>query len=218
MARSVGGHLRSDLIMELEEALARVSEIRMQIARSEPFRGYRSATAAFSSLVAVAAAAVQPFVIPDPAADPVSYLLLWIGAAIVSTALTAVEMTVRCRRSASPSAARLTWLAVEQFLPCTIAGSILTLVLSLAAPESLWMLPGLWGMLFGLGVFASNRLLPRPVFWVALYYLGCGAASLALARGEWAFSPWTMGITFGGGQFLAAVVLYMTLERHHGRQ
>jgi hypothetical protein len=27
-----------------------------------------------------------------------------------------------------------------------------------------------------------------------------------------------MGITFGGGQFLAAVVLYMTLERHHGRQ
>ncbi len=203
--------------MELEEALARVSEIRMQIARSEPFRGYRSATAAFSSLVAVGTAAVQPVVIRDPAEDPVGYLLVWIAAAIVSVALTAVEMTVRCRSSASPTAARLTWLAVEQFLPCTIAGSVLTLVLSLAAPENLWMLPGLWGIVFSLGVFASSRLLPRPVFWVALYYLACGAAALALAQGEWAFSPWAMGITFGGGQALAAAVLYLTLERNHGR-
>jgi len=204
--------------MELEEALARVSEIRLQIARSEPFRGYRSATAAFSSLVAVVTAALQPFVISDPAGDAVAYLLLWICAALVSVALTAVEMTVRCRRSASPTAARLTWLAVEQFLPCTIAGSVLTLVMALSAPESLWMLPGLWGLIFSLGVFASSRLLPRPVFWVALYYLACGAGSLAVAQGPWAFSPWTMGITFGGGQFLAAVVLYLTLERHHGRQ
>jgi len=204
--------------MELEEALARVSEIRLQIARSEPFRGYRSATAGFSSLVAVAAAALQPFVIRDPAADPAGYLLLWIGAAIVSVALTAVEMTVRCRRSASPTAARLTWLAVEQFLPCTIAGSVLTLVMTLYTPESLWMLPGLWGIVFSLGVFASSRLLPRPVFWVALYYLASGAAALALAQGPWAFSPWAMGITFGGGQSLAAIVLYMTLERDHGRQ
>ena len=32
--------------MELEEALARVSEIRLQIARTESFRGYRAGTAA----------------------------------------------------------------------------------------------------------------------------------------------------------------------------
>lgn len=204
--------------MELEEALARVSEIRLQIARSEPFRGYRSATAAFSSLVAVGTAALQPVFNPDPAAQPQTYLQIWIAAALVSVALTAVEMTVRCRRSASPTAARLTWLAVEQFLPCTIVGAVVTIVLVHFAPGSLWMLPGLWGMIFSLGVFASCRLLPRPVFWVAFYYLACGAGALAFAQGAWAFSPWTMGITFGGGQFLAAVVLYATLERNHGRQ
>jgi hypothetical protein len=204
--------------MELEEALARVSEIRLQIARSEPFRGYRSATAAFSGLVAIGAAALQSLVIRDPAADPQRYLVLWIVAAIVSVAITAVEMTVRCRRSASPTAARLTWLAVEQFLPCTIVGAVVTLVLALFAPESLWLLPGLWGVIFSLGVFASCRLLPRPVFWVAFYYLACGAAALALARGPQAFSPWAMAITFGGGQMLAAVVLYVTLERNHGHQ
>jgi hypothetical protein len=204
--------------MELEEALARVSEIRLQIARSEPFRGYRSATAAFSSLVAIGTAVLQPVFLPDPTADTQTYLTMWIAAALVSVALTAVEMTVRCRRSMSPTAARLTWLAVEQFLPCTVVGAVVTFVLVVFAPEGLWMLPGLWGVVFSLGVFASCRLLPRPVFWVAIYYLACGAACLALAQGVWAFSPWTMGITFGGGQFLAAIVLHMTLERNHGRQ
>jgi len=204
--------------MELEEALARVSEIRLQIARTESFRGYRAATAAFSSLVALAAAAIQTIAISDPAADPQRYLLLWIVAAMISVAVTGVEMTVRCRRSASPTAARLTWLAVEQFLPCTIVGAVLTTVLALAAPEGLWMLPGLWGLVFSLGVFASCRLLPRPMFWVALYYLACGAGSLGLARGTSAYTPWTMAITFGGGQLLTAIVLYVTLERNHGRQ
>src|SRR5215471_13880845 len=145
--------------MELEEALARVSEIRLQISQSEPFRGYRSATAAFSSFVAVAAAALQPLAIADPAADPRAYLLLWVAAAIICVAATGLEMTVRSRRSASPTAARMTRLAVEQFLPCTIVGAVLTIVLVVFSPESLWMLPGLWGLLFSLGVFASSRLL-----------------------------------------------------------
>src|SRR5438477_10694421 len=120
--------------MDLHEALAQVSEIRLQIARSAAFRGYRSATAAFSGLVAVAAAVLQPLVVHDPAVDPQGYLLLWICAAVVSVAATGVEMTVRCRRSASPTAARMTWLAIEQFVPCTIAGAVLTLALATRAP------------------------------------------------------------------------------------
>src|SRR5579872_2107125 len=107
--------------MELHEALDQLSEIRLHVARSESFRGYRSATAAFSELVAIAAAAVQTVVAPDPAADPREYLLLWVAAAILSVAVTGVEMVVRCLRAASPTAVRMTWLAVKQFLPCTIA-------------------------------------------------------------------------------------------------
>lgn len=203
--------------MELHEALSQVSEIRLQIARSEAFRGYRAATAAFAGFVAVAAAVVQPVVVPVPAADPKAYLLLWISAAILCVAATGTEMVVRCRRSESPSGARLTWLAVEQFLPSLIAGAVVTLVLVTNAAESLWMLPGLWSVFFSLGIFASSRLLPKSVVWVALYYLACGASSLAFAQGKNAFTPWAMGIPFGGGQFLAALVLYVTLERNHVR-
>ncbi len=48
----------------------------------------------------------------------------------------------------------------------------MTVVLLRAAPESLWMLPGLWQIFYSLGIFASCRLLPRPTFWVAVFYLG----------------------------------------------
>jgi hypothetical protein len=168
--------------------------------------------------VAIATATIQPLVVPDPAAETGGYLLLWVAAAIICVVVTGIEMVVRCRQTASPTAVRMTGLAVEQFLPCTIAGAVLTIVVALRTPESAWLLPGLWGILFSLGIFASSRLLPRQVVFVGLYYLGCGALSLALAQGAAAFSPWAMGGTFGGGQFLAATVLYLTLERNHGRQ
>src|SRR5262249_61639156 len=131
-------------LMELQEALAQVSEIRLQIARSESFRGYRSVTAAFSALTAVVAAALQSTVVPVPQSDPQSYLLLWVTAAIVCAGATAIEMTVRCRRSDSPTDSRTTWMAVEQFLPCLIAGGFVTFVISLRALDCLWMLPGFW--------------------------------------------------------------------------
>jgi hypothetical protein len=107
----------------------------------------------------------------------------------------------------------MTLLAVEQFLPCVIAGGLLTLVLFTQAPEAVGLFPGLWAVVFSLGVFASCRLLPRATFWAGVYYLVTGLGCLALARGDAALSPWSMAVPFGGGQLLTAAVLYWTLER-----
>lgn len=200
--------------MELHDALSQVSEIRRQMARSETFRGYRSVPAALSAGIAIATAILQSRIAVDPQSDPVSYIQLWIVAALVSISATAGEMIVRCHRLASPMTSRMMLLAVEQFLPCLIAGGSVTLVIGMFAPAAAWMLPGLWGVFFSLGLFASSRLLPRPLFAVAVYYLVCGLGALAFARGVYAFSPWTMAITFGGGQSIAAIILYVTLERH----
>jgi hypothetical protein len=103
-------------------------------------------------------------------------------------------------------------------LPCVVAGGLATLVIARSPEPVAWMLPGLWAIFFSLGVFASRRLLPRATIWVAFYYLIAGLAGLALARGEHALSPWAMGLSFGGGQLLAALVLYRTLERDHGNE
>jgi hypothetical protein len=201
--------------MELRDALTQISEIRLQLARNEVFRGYRAMPVAFSGAIAVLAAVIQSLTVPEPVAHIGPYLVLWIGAAIVSALAAGLEMMIRARNSNTSMTRELTWLALEQFCPSLVAGALLTVVVVRAAPESLWMLPGLWQILYSLGIFASCRLLPRPTFWVAVFYLGTGLAALSLAHGEAGLSPWSMGLPFGAGQILAALVLYCTLERDH---
>jgi hypothetical protein len=201
--------------MELRDALTQITEIRLQLARTEVFRGYRAMPVAFSGGVALLAALIQTATIADPVAGIGAYLGLWIGAAVVSALAAGLEMMIRARNAASTMTRELTWLALEQFCPCLIGGALVTVVLLRAAPESLWMLPGLWQIFYSLGIFASCRLLPRPTFWVAVFYLGTGLAVLALPHGDHSLSPWAMGVPFGVGQWLAAAVLYCTLERDH---
>ena len=202
--------------MELHEALAQITEIRVQMARTEVFRGYRAVPVLWSGLLALGAAGLQAAWIPDPAHELVRYLVLWVSVAVLSVLAAAAGMVLRSRHLASPLKRELTWLAVEQFLPCVVAGGLVAYVLVRCAPESAWLLPGLWQILFSLGVFASYRLLPRATFWVAVYYLLAGVVSLAVARNEWSLAPWAMGLPFGVGQLLAGAVLYWTLERNHG--
>lgn len=201
--------------MELREALTQITEIRLQMARTEVFRGYRAVPAAFSGAVALVAASAQAITVADPVQQINAYLALWIGAAVVSGLSAALEMGVRARNASSPLTRELTYLAIEQFCPCLLAGALVTMVVVRSAPESSWILPGLWQVLYSLGIFASCRLLPRSMFGVAVFYLITGLGTLALMRGDNALSPWAMGLPFCVGQLLAAAVLYCTLERDH---
>ncbi len=204
--------------LELHEAMARIAQIRHQMARTELFRGYRAWHVAFSGLVAATAAVVQSLWIRDPGAQVGVYLTLWIGAAVLSAAAAAAGMVDRRRRAASAWSREVTILAVEQFLPSIIAGALLTAVIVVTAPRTAWMLPGLWQVLFSLGIFASSRLLPHQIRFVAGWYLITGISCLAIARGDAAFSPWAMGLPFAIGQAIAAVILRLTLERDPGAE
>lgn len=198
---------------ELHEALARIAEIRHQMARTEVYRGYRALPVAFSGLLAIAAGLAQAAWITRPADELGAYLALWIGAAGLSGVAAGAGMIDRRRRAASAWDREMTRLAIDQFTPCLVAGGLVTAVLATTAPGVAWILPGLWQVLFGLGIFASCRLLPRAVRAVAVLYLLSGVVTLGLARGPWAFSPWAMAAPFGLGQLLAAALLYWTLER-----
>jgi hypothetical protein len=201
-------------VVELNEALDRIDEIRVRLAETERFRGYRALPVLGSGLLAAAAAAAQPAILPDPADQLGGYLGLWLGVAAVSVTAALVTMLLRVRGGAAldPDSVRL---ALGQFLPCLAAGAAVTAVLARAVPECAWLLPGLWQVLFSLGVFASARLLPPQALAVAAWYLGSGVACLAWARGTAAFSPWAMGLPFGAGQLASAAVLFWTLERTH---
>lgn len=199
--------------MQLDEALRHISDIRQQMARSEVFHGYRSITVGFSGFAGLSAAVLQPHLVATPEIELGRYLGLWLGVAAASLIVAGTEMSWRALRAGLGLARQHTLLAVEQFLPCVVVGALLTFCIYLSAPHIAWILPGLWSLIYGLGVFASYRLLPRQVFWVGSYYILCGCACLVLGQGDNTLSPWQMGISFGGGQLLGAAILYWTLER-----
>ena len=203
--------------MRLHDALSQISEIRQQMADAQVFRGYRSATTGLTALVAAAAAVAQALWVPEPTRQPIGYVLLWCAAALASVAIVGTEMVLRCRRAELALQSQITRVVADQFAPSIVAGGLLTLVVVRFARDCLWMLPGLWGIVFSLGVFASRRFLPRSIFLVGGYYLLAGLYCLTLDRGTTALSPWSMGLLFGAGQLLTAAVLFWTLERNHAR-
>jgi hypothetical protein len=204
--------IQSELRMnDLNKALGDISSIRRQVAHATEFRGYGPATLAGTGLLAVAAACAQAVYVPDAANHIAEYLTIWIMTAAVSAALIGIEMYARTRRMHTGMADEMIRMAVEQFLPSVGVGGLVTYVLLRFVPGTQWMLPGMWQVIFSLGVFASCRFLPRATLAAGAWYLLTGLTSLALGDGR-ALSPWGMGVPYGAGQMLVAGILLFAMR------
>jgi hypothetical protein len=204
--------LQSDSGMnELNKALGDISSIRRQMARTTEFRGYGPATLACTSAFAVVAAGVQAMSLPDPVNRISAYLGIWIATAVLSAILVGAQMSTRARRMHSGMSDEMIRMAVEQFLPAAGAGAMITFVLARCVPATLWMLPGLWQIIFSLGVFSSCRFLPRPMVAAGVWYLLTGLFCLSLGDAR-SLSPWAMGIPFGVGELLVAAALFFASQ------
>lgn len=194
---------------DLQKAIGDISSIRRQMARTTEFHGYGPATLACTGAVAIVGAGVQARWVPEPANQISMYLAIWTVAAIISAVLAGVQMYTRARRIHSALSDEMIHMAVEQFIPSLGAGALVTIILVRVAPANAWMIPGIWQVLFSLGIFASFRFLPRPIIAAAVWYLLTGLACLSLGDTR-ALSPWAMGIPYGVGQLLVAGILLVT--------
>jgi hypothetical protein len=194
---------------DLNKALGDISRIRIQIAHTTTFRGFGPATLASTGILAMVSAKVQTIWLSDPTNNITAYLGIWIGTAAMSAAVIGTQMHARTRRLHSGMADEMIRTAVEQFLPAAVAGALVTVVLVRSVPAALWMLPGIWQIIFSLGVFSSCRFLPRQVAAVGVWYLATGLACIALGDSR-GLTPWMMGIPFGLGQLLVAGILAFT--------
>jgi len=198
---------------DLNKALGDIQTMRRQMARTTEFRGYGPVTLAGTGVLSMLAAGAQAWWLPDPMNRIGAYLSIWIWTAAFSAALIGAEMYRRANRIHSGLADEMIHMAIEQFLPAAVAGALITIVLVRYAGHALWMLPGLWQIIFSLGVFSSCRFLPRPMLAAGVWYLLTGLACIAIGDGR-ALSPWAMGIPYGAGQVLVAGILFFsTRER-----
>lgn len=195
---------------DLHKALTDIGNIRLQLAAGTMFRGFGPPVIAATGLLALATAAVQAAWL-DAHPDSMVFLGAWVAVAFVSAALIGLEMRARTRRHHGGLADAALFNAVEHFLPFGAAGAVIAAILLRFAPETAWILPGLWQMLIGLGLFAALRFLPRSVAIAAAWYFLAGAAVLMLSGETRSLLPWAMGVPFGVGQLLLAAILHVAL-------
>ncbi|MDE2379488.1 hypothetical protein [Bradyrhizobium sp.] len=193
---------------DLDKALADIGAIRSQIAAGTAFRGYGPATMAATGATALVTALLQALWLDDPTSRPLAFFLGWGVAAVLSGLMVWIEMRARSRRHHSGLADAMIHQAIEQFLPAGVAGVLLAAMMWKFAPETLWLLPGLWQILVSLGIFASVRSLPRTVALAGAWYFVSGFVVVVLASQNHALSPWTMGLPFVIGQSVMAAILH----------
>ena len=190
--------------MELREALSQISEIRAQLHRTQVFSGYRSLPVAITSLLALVTAVLQATWLPQGDARALDLWLAYAGfSALICGADLAASCIVRGRHFRQQAL-----FVVSQFAPTLAAGLALTLVLRPMDATVHALLPGIWILLFSLGIFSAAPHLPRGLRWVSLFYLAAGSCILLSARANGLPSPESLGLTFACGQAAVAIVLH----------
>lgn len=198
--------------MDVEKAVEQISEIHRQMVKSEVFYGFKPVTLLLVGLTAFAVAAVQTWLIP-PASEHV-FLIQWLIVGCIIIVVIYGNIIYNYLRSGSNFEIHQMVRVCMQFVPSLAAGSIITVVFFLMENSAVALLPGLWAILFGLGIFSMRPYLPRFIGWAALYYLSAGGLLLYLTAYNLSLSPWGMGLTFGTGHLFAALIMHLDIERN----
>lgn len=193
---------------DLDHALSQLAYIQDRFAASTRFRGLAPHAVALTGLLALALAAAQTGWPGSFGAAGVGYVWAWVAAAAVAAGLVAVEALERSRRLHGGLADRMIAGTLRLLLPFGAAGAVITFVIARTAPDAIWILPGLWQLLVALIGFAAVTTLPPTIVWPAGWYFACGTATLLLAGRTATPTPWMMGLPFGVGQLLVAVILH----------
>jgi hypothetical protein len=196
------------LVSELQRALGEIRDIRRQVALSTEFRGYGPLTMCATGAFAVVGGLVQAAWVGQPEVHPLRYTTVWSVTAILSVLLIAAQTLTRTHSAMADEMIRM---AAEQFLPAAAAGTLLTILVIRSSAHIIWLLPGLWQIVYGLGVFSSCRFLSRTMLAAGAWYLLTGLFCVSLGDAR-ALSPAVMAGAYGIGQLLVGGVLYVAAK------
>ncbi len=189
--------------MEVRDALDQLDHIHEHLTRAEVYRGFRVPAVALVGCVGLLAAVAQRWVVV--AGDASAFVGYWsaVGAAGVLVGFGAAIRSYLFREDDFER--RRTRRVMGQFLPCVLAGGLLTVALG-RTDGFVPLLPGVWAVVFGLGVVAVRPHLPPAVGLVGVVYVLAGGLLLAWQPAD---PPgWCVGGVFGIGHLVTAFVLW----------
>ncbi len=196
--------------MKLEQAIADIRLIREQLDRLETWKGFRSIAIGCSSGFVLAGFAIQQMILPAPETGTEAFLGIWIGVAICSAIVTGVEMGIRSWKADSSDVWRMQRGLLTQLIPCLFTGIVLTAVIVQRADSPVAFLPGMWGLVYGLGLVACRFHLPRGTWIVSGWFLVAPSLFLIAKASSPAVA---MLAIFGVGQVLFSLVLSTRVRR-----
>jgi hypothetical protein len=201
-------------VNDVERALSQIADIHAQVTASSRFRGFAPQAMAFNAVLSFVVATAQTIWPQVLAQDPRRYVMVWAGVQAASVAVSSSEAISRSRWLHGDRADAMLGATLRLLLPFAAAGVVLATAVCMLAPDSAWMLPGLWQMLVALAGFAAAGSLPHGIRWAALWYFVCGAVVFGLGARSGELSPWMMGLPFAIGQVGTAWILHRGGDEH----
>ena len=104
------------------------------------------------------------------------WLAIWLSEALVALAIGIVGAELKSRRAKQTLLSGPARKFVAGFAPAMLAGALLTAVLY--RPETVWMLPGVWMLLYGAAVVAGGGASVRVVPLMGACFMAMGALAL----------------------------------------
>jgi uncharacterized membrane protein len=190
-----------DALLKIHEALSQISELRGVVLDKRYFTGYSGKSKIVGGCLALLTSFLlaMEYIPQNDGAHLLAWLLL--GAAGMAVNYSAIfrwysELNVEEKRLA-----RI--IPVVDACPSILVGMILSW--GLIAHGALDLLFGTWMSLYGLAHMTYRILLPKPYYWVGVFYLLSG--SLLLLFPQPFLEPWFMGIVFFTGEIAGGIIL-----------
>lgn len=197
----------------LTDALACLADIHAHLARGEVYRGLQARPVMVSGLLGFTAAVMQQYWLPHP--DPILFTWYWLLAALCCASVGVSGAVLHYIMEEDQVARRRARIVAGQFGPCVVVGCLLPLALLPRLGVCVGLLPGLWSLLYALGLFSARPYLPRATGWVAFYFLIAGTLLLSLVPHDSVPSPWSIAGVFTMGQLALAWVLHRNEAREN---
>jgi hypothetical protein len=134
------------------------------------------------------------------------WLQIWIANAFLAVALAIVAIQSKAARSGLPWTSGPGRKVALNFAPPVAAAGLLTIVLFRANLG--WLLPGIWMLLYGVGVIAGGAFSVSVVPVMGMSFMIAGAATLFFP----ALGNWAMAAAFGG----LHIVFGLWIARRYG--
>jgi hypothetical protein len=165
-------------------------------------------------LVATGVIALAAAFVAHQQPSPARWLAVWLLAAPVAAGIGSAMMLTKMRRRVRTDAALLSAPArkfLVGFWPAILVGALLTIaIVQLGAPSYdtpllRRLLPGLWLLLYGMGVTTAGAFSVRavPLMGAGFIVLGATALFVPAADGDWLLALGFGGLQIGFGTYIA---------------